>query len=148
MENRNVIKQIAINAPVAEVWNALTDPDMVRQYLFGANIKSEWKEGASITYWGTWQGKEYKDKGVILDIERNKLLRHTHWSSLSGKPDIPANYYKVTYEVEPEGNDKTMLTITQEGTMTKESAEHSGKNWEQVLKQLKNVVEKEMSHSH
>lgn len=141
MKNNTVREQAIINAPVAEVWNALTDPDVVKQYFFNTNVDSDWKKGAPITYWGIWEGKEYRDKGTILDIEEEKILRHTHWSSLSGSPDTPENYYTVTYELQPQGDDQTQLTITQEGNMTDKSAEHSAKNWQGVLAKLKELLE-------
>jgi uncharacterized protein YndB with AHSA1/START domain len=29
---------IVINAPVAEAWKALVDPEIIRQYMFGADV--------------------------------------------------------------------------------------------------------------
>jgi uncharacterized protein YndB with AHSA1/START domain len=148
MKNRTVKKKIKINAPVNEVWNALTSPEATKEYLFGANVETDWQVGSPITYYGTWEGKEYRDKGKILEIEENKHLRYTHWSSLSGAPDTPEYYYKVTYDLEPKGEDKTVLTVSQAGLLSEDGAEHSAHNWEQVLEQLKQVVERELSHAH
>jgi uncharacterized protein YndB with AHSA1/START domain len=140
MEKMTVTKKVTIDASTDEVWKALTTPALVKQYLFGTDVKSDWKKGSPIIYSGNWQGKDYQDKGTILDTQPGKLLKHTHWSSLSGTADIPENYYTVTYSLEPAG-EQTNLTLTQEGLMTKEAAEHSGKNWEAVLSKLKEVVE-------
>ena len=49
-----------INAPVSKVWQALTDPALIKQYLFGTETKSDWKKGSSITYTGVWEGKSYE----------------------------------------------------------------------------------------
>lgn len=143
MEQRAVKRSVIINAHAEDIWKAITDPEMIKKYFFGTNVKTDWKEGSPITYYGTWKGKEYKDKGTILKVEKNKRLAHTHWSSLSGIEDIPENYFTVIYELEERVND-TVISITQVGPMSSDSYEHSAKNWETVLQQLKELVEKEV----
>lgn len=130
-----------INAPKAKVWEALTNPSVIKQYLFGTEVHTDWKEGSPITYTGEWEGKQYEDKGKILKNEPEKKLISTYWSSMSSEADTPENYQTVTYELSEEG-DATKLTITQENTKSKESAEHSKKNWEKVLENMKNILEK------
>ena len=104
---------ITINAPASKVWDALTKPDLIKQYLFGTEVTTDWKVGSPITYKGTWEGKTYEDKGKILQIEPGKLLVSTYWSSFSGVPDIPENYQTVRYELSVEGGG-TRLTIIQD----------------------------------
>ena len=72
---------------------------MLKQYFFGADVVTDWKVGSSIVYRGQWNGKPYEDKGKILKFETEKLLVTTHWSPLSGVPDIPENYHTVSYEL-------------------------------------------------
>lgn len=143
---RSLKKTITINAPTSEVWRAITDPEIVKQYFFNTSVDSDWQQGSSITYSGVWDGKAYKDKGKIVEVEKEKVLKHTHWSSLSGVADAPENYYTVMYELKPKDN-KTILSITQEGNMSKEGADHSGRNWENVLEKLKDLLEKHPVHS-
>jgi uncharacterized protein YndB with AHSA1/START domain len=142
MENRTLKRSVSIHAPVSAVWHAITDPETIKKYFFGTNVESDWKEGSPITYSGTWQGKEYRDKGTILEVNEERKLKHTHWSSLSGTPDEVENYFTVTYELERKG-EETVLTVTQSGLMTDEAKEHSGKNWEMVLQKLKELVEEQ-----
>jgi hypothetical protein len=40
---------IPIKANAERVWEALTDPELIRQYLFVTRVYSEWKLGKSIT---------------------------------------------------------------------------------------------------
>lgn len=129
-----------INAPAEKVWQVLTDPAMVRQWLFGTDMTADWKVGGQIKYKGVWEGKEYEDKGEILELDPGKKLVSTYWSGMSGLPDAPENYQKVIYELEPTG-DGTKLTITQEGNKSEESAQHSEGNWKMVLASLKKIVE-------
>jgi uncharacterized protein YndB with AHSA1/START domain len=49
MDNKLIAKVSAtINAPIAKVWDALVTPEMIKRYMFGATVVSDWKEGSSI----------------------------------------------------------------------------------------------------
>jgi uncharacterized protein YndB with AHSA1/START domain len=122
------------------VWDALTDPNLIKKYMFGADVVTDWNRGSPIEWKGMYEGKSYEDKGVILDIEPERLLRVTHFSPLSGKEDVPANYHTLTYELEGIG-DKTIVSLSQDNNASEEEAEHSRSNWERMLSGLKEVVE-------
>ena len=92
-----VNKSIFINANAAAVWYALVNPHKIKQYLFGTDTISEWKEGSRITDKGIWQGKEYEDGGIILKLVPEKTFQSTYWSSMPGTEDKPENYATVTY---------------------------------------------------
>ena len=131
---------VAINAPTSRVWDALTKPDLIKQYLFGTEVTTDWRVGSPITYQGTWEGKAYKDKGKILQVEPGKLLVSTYWSSLSGSADVPENYQTVRYELSAEGGG-TKLTVIQDNNATQEDANHSAQNWKMVLDGMKKLLE-------
>src|SRR5450631_3263796 len=131
---------VSIDAGTTEVWNALTTPALIQQYLMGTNVTTDWKEGSPITYEGNWGGKAYKDKGIIKKISPGKILQTTYWSSAGGKEDKPENYNLVTYKLVKE-NDKTLLTLTQDNETSEKEKEHVTKNWNSVLEKLKSVVE-------
>lgn len=133
-------KKETIEAPASAVWEALTEPEMIEQYFFGTKAESEWKKGSDITFRGSWEGNEYLDKGTILEIEEEKLLKYDYWSSMSGLEDKPENYATITYHVNSEGG-RTILTVTQKGFKDQEAYEHSTQGWSQVLKNLKHLVE-------
>ena len=133
--------EITIHAPAAKVWGALTNPKLIKQYFFGTETKSTWKVGSPILFKGTWKGKTYTDKGHILQNERNKVLQYTHWSSLSGVPDLPENYYKVTFRAYP-GNGKTLLSVSQGDLASEKARVESRKNWAMVLSSIKQLLEK------
>lgn len=135
-----VEKSIVINAPVATVWEAIVNPVLVKKYFFGTNVHSEWKKGSPIRWTGEWEGKQYEDKGTILEIEKNKLLKYNYRSSFSPKPDTPENYHDVTYKLKDLGG-KTEYTVIQEGAETKEAKEHSESNWGNVLSDMKRMLE-------
>ncbi len=142
MEQKLISKSsTVINAPVNKVWDALTNPELIKEYLFGTKTTTDWKKGSPITYEGEWQGKAYKDKGVIVDIIPEKLLHTTYWSSMGGKEDKPENYNNVIYEVKPE-NDSTLVTISQDNIADEAQLEHMNQNWGMVLGSMKKLLEK------
>jgi uncharacterized protein YndB with AHSA1/START domain len=126
---------ITINAPRAEVWKALVSPPAVKQYMFGADVRTDWKEGSPITWSGEWQGKRFQDKGKILQVKPERVLQYTHFSPLAGQPDAPENYHTVTIELADVGG-KTQVTLTQDNNSTEEARKESEKNWKMMLQGL------------
>ena len=141
MSNTAIAKATTvINAPASKVWDALTQPEQIKQYLFGTQVTTDWRVGSPITYKGEWKGKAYEDKGKVLEVEPRKRLVSTFWSALAGLPDTPENYKTVRYELAPEG-DRTKLTITQDNNATQEEATEAEKNWRMVLDGIKKLLE-------
>ena len=114
----------------------LTTPKEARRYLFGAEVTLGWKVGSPITYKGVWEGEEYEDKGTMVAIEPLRLLESTCHSPLSGKEDKPENYATIIYELIPEGDAVTSVTVTQEDNST-EGADQAERNWDMALGSLK-----------
>ena len=141
--NRGLIAKasITVNASVTTVWDALTNPETIKQYMFGTEVVSNWKEGGTIVWKGVWQGKAYEDTGKILKIEIGRMLRYSHFSPLSGQPDLPENYHVVTIELSGDGQNTT-ISLSQDNNETEEAREHSEKNWRMMLDGLKKVLEK------
>ena len=133
---------ISVDATPAQVWKALTTPKLIKKYLMGADVSTDWKEGSPITYSGEYEGKKYQDKGMIKKAEAGKILQSTYWSSMSGKEDKPENYNLVTYKITKRDN-KTVVKLSQDNIATEKEKEHSRENWKMVLKKLKEVVESE-----
>jgi uncharacterized protein YndB with AHSA1/START domain len=133
--------KVTVNVPTNKVWEALTDPELIKQYLFGTEVVTNWKVGSPIIWKGVWQGKTYEDKGEILRMIPEKLLETTYWSGMAGLPDKPENYKKVTYELMEE-NGNTKLILTQDNNSTEEDKNRSEQNWKVVLGGLKKLLEK------
>ena len=142
MDNKHVAKaSITIDAPASKVWRALTDPHIIKEYLFGSEVITDWKVGGPIIYKGIWKGKPFEDKGKIVKVEPEKELVSTHWSPLSGVPDRPENYHRVSYELSARDGG-THVTVTQDNNATEDEKAHSEQNWKTVLEGLKKVVER------
>jgi uncharacterized protein YndB with AHSA1/START domain len=140
--NKNLVATATttIHAPISKVWQALVNPEIIKQYLFDTEVITDWQAGSPIVYKGEWQGKPFVDRGEILRIEPEKILMSTHWSPLSGVPDTPENYHTVTYTLSERG-DGTEVTITQDNNSTEEEKEHSEQNWKTVLANMKKLLE-------
>ena len=130
----------AIDAPTSRVWEALTSPELIKQYMFGTEAVSEWREGSPIVWKGELRGRRYEDKGVILRMEKERLISYSHFSPLSGKEDLPDNYHTVTIEISAEGR-QTRVTLSQDNNSTEEDRRHSEENWRMMLENMKKLLE-------
>jgi uncharacterized protein YndB with AHSA1/START domain len=135
------ITTVTIGAPRATVWDALTNPAKVQQYMHGTNLSTDWKVGSPIIWQGEWKGQSYADKGTVLAFEPERLLKSTHWSPMGGTEDAPENYHTVTYELTEDGG-KTTLTLTQDNNATQAEADAMAENnWGPMLQGLKETAE-------
>ena len=130
----------AILAPITKVWEALTSPEIIKKWFFDVDTVTDWKVGSPLAHIGVWQGKPYEDKGTILKFEPPKLLVHTHWSALSGRPDRPENYQTVTWMLS-EKDGYTNLTVGEVNIPNEDAQAISEKSWAAVLNSLKELLE-------
>jgi len=131
-----------IDASPGDVWRALTTPDLIEKYMFGSRVETDWRPGSSIVWKGEYDGKRYEDRGEIVAVEPGRRLELTHFSPLSGEEDRPENYHTIVYELAEYGGG-TRLSLSQDRNASAEAAEHSKRNWEQMLSGLKDTVERE-----
>ena len=131
---------ITIHASVAKVWDALVNPEMIKRYMFGTTVVSDWKEGSPIVWKGEWKGKPYEDKGRILALRAEKRLQYSHFSPLSGAPDTAANYHQVTIDLSgPDG--AVRVELSQDKNETEKARDESQRNWGTMLEGLKKTAE-------
>ena len=137
---------VTIKAPASKIWEALTDPAIIKKWFYGTNTKTSWKPGTPISFEGNWEGKSYIDKGTVIDVRPQTLVKYSYWSSLSGIEDKPENYATITYELTSK-NDETKLKVTQENIPDEKMKKHSEENWDKVLTKLKDLLEKQLVSS-
>ncbi len=129
-----------IRATPEQVWRALTDPKKIEKYMFGSQVQTDWRPGSPITWKGEYEGKQFEDKGEILECEPGQVLQMTHFSPLTGQEDAPENYHTVTYRLS-ELDGGTHVTVSQDNNSTMDELRHSTSNWQSMLDGLKKVVE-------
>lgn len=136
-----VTTSVDLDASIANVWHALTDKDMIKQYFWGTEIKTDWKECSPISFSGTYEGTSYEDKGFILKFKKEAIISYSYWSSFWGTEFNPDELSIITYELTEKGT-LTTLRVTQEGFKDTEARNHSLENWKEVLKNIRNLLEK------
>ena len=151
MGNPLIVKNtITINAPAAKVWDALTNPEQTKKYMFGCETVSDWKPGSPLLWRGIYEGKEMVFvKGNIVDINPGKFLSYTTIDPNSTIDDISENYLTVTYNLKEE-NGHTVFTVTQgdyskvaDGEKRYKETYNNGEGWNPILVEIKKLVEEE-----
>ena len=137
-----VSSSIDINAQPAKVWQALTTPEIIKEYLYGTETVTDWKVGSEIIFQGDYQGHKYRDKGVIQSSIPNELFSYTYWSGFSGLEDKPENYSLVTYRLKQVDNNQTRFTWEQKGFANEEGYKHSVNGMPEFLQKIKEIVER------
>ena len=133
---------IDLDASAEQVWRVLVEPDLVARYMHGTTVETDWQVGSRIVWRGEWQGRSYTDKGQVLAVDPLRRLAVTHWSPLTGEPDVPAGYHHVTYEIEPLGEGRSRLTLTHGNSPSQDAADAMIENgWRPMLEELKQVAE-------
>lgn len=150
MAKQLIVKsEISIKAPAEKVWDALTNPEQTKKYMFGCETVSDWKKGSPLLWKGNYEGKEMVFvKGHIVDIRPGEFLAYTTIDPNNpGVPDIPENYVTVTYELAEE-NGQTKLQVTQgdfagvaDGEKRYEETYNNGEGWNPVLVKIRELVE-------
>lgn len=144
-----ITNSINIHATPAQVWDALTNPEQTKQYMFGCETVSDWNIGSELLWKMEHEGKELiAVKGNILALEPNKYLAYTVIDPNSGMPDLPENYLTVTYTLE-ESNGETLFTVTQgdyskvtDGERRYQESYNNGEGWNLILVAIKALLEK------
>ena len=149
MADELIVKSdITINAPIEHVWDALTNPEQTKKYMFGCEAISDWKVDSPLLWKGTWEGNEMVFvKGNIVQIEPKTFLAYTTFDPNSALDDLPENYVTVTYKL-TETNRQTHLSVTQGDFATVADGErrytetyNNGEGWNPILTEIKKLVE-------
>jgi uncharacterized protein YndB with AHSA1/START domain len=133
--------EVHVNAPPSRVWEALTNPALIAQYMLGSRVETDWQVGSPITWSGEYDGKTYQDKGEVLTFEPEARLQVTHFSPMSGQSDEPGNYHTLDYRLVEEDAGGTRLSLEQDGCESAEQANSFSANWQSMLAALKRTVE-------
>lgn len=130
-----------IEAPIRTVWEAITTPELIKQWFFGVDTETDWSPGSPIVHRGEWQDRPYEDTGRIVRVDPPTLLVHTHWSDLSGLPDEPEHYQEVTWSL-AERDGATELTVSERNLPSEQAKAVSEQSWMTALDNLKSLLER------
>jgi uncharacterized protein YndB with AHSA1/START domain len=107
------ISTINIKAPIKNVWDAITKPELVKQWQYGSDLITDWKVGSNIRFSTEWQGKIFEQWGKILDVQPNRIIKYSLFAPRPGLEDKPENYFVMSYVLTDE-NKHIKLEIMQE----------------------------------
>ncbi|MCR2053507.1 SRPBCC family protein [Actinomyces bowdenii] len=135
------IYQLFIRATPQAVWEAITTPELTRQYFYGSAVQTEARPDGAFNYLSP-DGQSLWGRGTIAEWDPPHRLVHT-WRSLYDPRahDEPAS--RVTWEITEQEGGYCLLRVTHD------HLEHSpitadgvaGEGWMLVLSGLKSVVE-------
>ena len=137
-----VTGSILVNVSASKVWEGLTNPDIIKEYLFGTETVTDWKVGSEIAFQGEYGGHKYRDHGVILENVFHERISYSYWSGFTGLADKPENYSIVTYTLKAVSNTVTELSWTMKGYANEEGYNHSKEGMQAFLEQIKGIMER------
>jgi len=134
------ISTIILNAPVEKVWNALTQPELVKQWQYGSDLLTDWKTGSEIRFRNEWEGQIFEQWGTVLEVVPNQKIKYSLFFPRPGLEDKPENYFIMNY-VLTEENQKTKLEIIQEDNRPGAVQEEPQGEDNPILQGLKALIE-------
>ena len=136
---------VDILAPASKVWLALTVPDLVKQWQYGADLLTTWEPGTAIIFRNEWNGQTFEQKGTVIEFTPESRLKYSLFFPRPELQNIPEHSFFMTYELTERGG-ATRLLIRQEDPRPSSPDEASeGEEGPDVLSLLKALVEVEMS---
>ena len=98
------ISTIKLNAPINKIWDALTKPELIKQWQYGSDLITDWKVNSEIRFRTEWEGQVFEQWGTILEIVPGKLIRYSLFAPRPGIEDKPENYFVMNYILSEEKN--------------------------------------------
>jgi len=136
-ETMEKVFEIYIKTTPERLWEAITDPEMRRQYNFGVGVTSEWTPGSRYEAVHS-SAPSALIEGENLEVEPPRRLVQSMvalWSE-EVKREGPS---RVTWEIEQVGS-SCRLTVTHDELREGASAELYG-GWPMILSGLKTLLE-------
>jgi uncharacterized protein YndB with AHSA1/START domain len=129
--------EIYIKTTPERLWEAITDGEMRRQYLFGIRVSSDWTPGSRHEATGP-DGTGVWVEGENLEVDPPRRLVQSMKALWSDEVKQEGTS-RVTWEIEPVG-DSCRLTVTHDELREDANDELYG-GWPMILSGLKTLLE-------
>jgi uncharacterized protein YndB with AHSA1/START domain/DNA-binding transcriptional ArsR family regulator len=136
-DDTSAVFEIFIKTTPERLWEAITDPDMRAKYSFGVRTDSEWTQGSE--YKASVPGVIDIAAGENLEVDPPRRLVQS-FNALWSDEVKAEGTSRVTWEIEPVGEDSCRLTVTHDNLRKGASNEIYG-GWPQILSGLKTLLE-------
>ena len=103
MTHAVVTATIEIATSREAVWAVIVGREQGRLWR-SADFDTDWQTGSPIAIAAQIGPKRYRDKGTILKVDPPSLLVYEFFPRVSGLPDSPENYSRVTLRLMPSGS--------------------------------------------
>ncbi|WP_028776232.1 SRPBCC domain-containing protein [Shimazuella kribbensis] len=135
--------EIYIDGTLEQVWNALVDPEYVKQMYFGSVIESTFKVGDTLAYVGPGADGDQTIHvyGKILAFKPNSLLSFTHFTGKVYNPDTENFESRITYSLDQAGEVVKLTLVHDQWTDNDPSYLGSQKYWPIGLSMMKTLIE-------
>ncbi|MGL5888864.1 MAG: SRPBCC family protein [Bacteroidia bacterium] len=140
MNNNTVKGSIKINASSTNIWDVLINPAKIVLYT-GSLMQTDWKVGSPITWSGDMHGTKYINKGQVLEVIPEKLLRYTYWSGMGGDQDLPENYSEISYTLNLTDDENILLEYTRINIATEIETQIFEQHIDSMLSEIKKLSE-------
>ena len=104
---------VTINAPATKVFEALTQPELVKLWQFGRTVQSDWQPGNPIKFIAEYEGKLLEQWGTILEMRTNELIKYNLFTPAPGVED-KQEHYNITSYILTNDNGQTNIELIQE----------------------------------
>jgi uncharacterized protein YndB with AHSA1/START domain len=129
--------EIFIKTTPERLWEAITDPQMRAKYSFGVETRSDWTPGSE--YKASVPGVIDIAAGENLEVDPPRRLVQS-FNALWSDEVKGEGTSKVTWEIEPVGDDSCRLTVVHSDLRKGGNPELYG-GWPQILSGLKTLLE-------
>jgi len=142
--HQTIRKSIRIDASSNAVWEALTQPGLMKSWMSDSEIEivTNWEVGSPIII--NVRDVSYKtaftNTGIVLQFLKDRVLEYSHLSSISRLPDQAENYILIRFTLQPE-EDHTLLELNLSNFPTESHYKHIDFYWTVTLGVLKRFVE-------
>jgi uncharacterized protein YndB with AHSA1/START domain len=130
--------EIYIKTSPERLWQAITDSEMRQKYTFGVGISSDWTPGSGYEAVHPGAGIAISE-GENLEVDPPRRLVQS-LTALWSDDVKNEGTSRVTWEIEPVGDDSCRLTVTHDELREGANDELYG-GWPMILSGLKTLLE-------
>ena len=154
--------RVYITAPAEKIWDAITTPEWTAKYGYRGPATYELHAGGRFVVNATEQMKTFGAPDVVIDgevLESDPPRKLVHTYRFNFAPEQTAEgFTTVTWELAPERDGITRLTVTHDVTGAPQAAamiavdadvslEQGGGGWAWILSDLKTLLESDAART-